>query len=131
MTKDFNKRDQLLFGQDYDEDMYGGGIRRFDGLWAVDARELIKLGFLNPHDAQNYSPTAEEFIRFMESGVGHPITAHGYAVSQQRGDCRVTIEGIEYACAETMSWDQIEAFLTFRHADEFELDEHRFYCWYD
>jgi hypothetical protein len=104
-----------------------GGITPFKGLSAANFKALIDEGFLDPHGAQNYSPEAHEFLSFIEE---HPhFTAHGYAVSPERGDCRVSIEGIQGNVARTSRafFDFIDRF---RDADEFEVVP-ECYAWYD
>jgi predicted CoA-binding protein len=61
----------------------------------------------------------------------HPaFTAHGYAVSPERPDCRVTIEGIEKAGRLTTE-EVIDIVNDFRGADELEITSDYARCWYD
>lgn len=102
--------------------------KNFEGVTALQLRALLESNFSDEEDAQNDSPTYREFLEFMEAHPG--VTAHGYIVTPDREDCRVSIEGIEYEGAYTMEWLKDFAFLC-RHADEFKIDENGFYCWYD
>ena len=111
---------------------YGdGGIEHFNGLSAKSLKELIKLGFADPEDTQNESPSIAEFLKFMEKY--HNVEAHGYAVSPNRSDERVSIEGLETKNRkEELSKEFILDFTKkFRQADDFEVDEKHAFCWYD
>jgi hypothetical protein len=58
------------------------------------------------------------------------FTAHGYAVSADRHDYRVTIEGV--AMSGEYSKDTLLAFVKmFRDADELTLSETYLSAWYD
>lgn len=93
----------------------GNEIKYFHDFDAITLKQLIKAGFLDPKSTQNYSPTAEEFVAFMER---YPqFKAHGYIVSLERDDARITVEGIhgtvndlEEACSFANA---------FHYADEF------------
>lgn len=122
------RRNQIIFGKDY-VSFPDGGTLHFHNLKASDADLLIELGFLDPEECQNESPTAEKFISDCKKANSN-LTLHGYVVSPKRKNTRVTIEGIrgKVECRD----DLLDLILTHRHADELEFDrEGNFYCWYD
>ena len=125
LTPDQVKQRNVILGWDADLNPDHGTITnlRLDTLEA-----LVKAGFLDPEDAQNASPTADEFMGFMEQYPA--ITAHGYVIGADREDARVTIEGI--ACdAEAVTADMRDAFIEFaRSADEFQYKTD-LYAWWD
>lgn len=126
MNKDVNKRDMILFGEEYNKDEYIGGARRFSDITLENLKRLVDEDFISLYEAQNSSPTTEEFIDFMESHPG--FTVFGYAISPERCDYRITIEGIqsnEMPDEETL----IDFVSNFRWADEFEYDPP--YAWWD
>ena len=74
--------------------------------------------------------TAQEFIDFVEKHNPEDWTFHGYVVSPDREDRRVSIEGIESA-GKLSKDDLIDFLLEFRMADELDIDDGIAYCWYD
>lgn len=128
MNKDFNKRDEILFGV-YNKDAYKyGGIRHFKNLDVDALKHLLDEGFIDPEEAQNDSPTTMEFYEFISA---HPnFTAHGYAVSPDRDDYRITLEGIE--CYEPCDVKTIRDFIELcRFADELSVNDECMYAWWD
>ena len=95
-TFEFNmnhkKRDKLLglsviWGKDD-----SGGIIYVDSLPLPLLEQLFNERFIDPNDRQNFAPSAKEFLDFMRK---HPAAvAHGYVVSPNREDYRVSIEGL-------------------------------------
>ena len=123
------ERERIIFNSPYDKRLYAfGGIRHFEGLTLQQVEELLDKGYLKSNDTQNSSPTAQEFVDFVkESGLDY--TFHGYSVSPERDDCRVTIEGIEYSGVPDKA--DIVEFVDFaRFADTLDINE-GLYCWYD
>ena len=121
----FDERDKIL--ESYFDSKEIGGIRYIRDVPASIIRELLNKGLADPEDQQNYAPTLNEICRFCEQ---HPeFTIHGYVVSRERDDARVTAEGIETDHLETA----VEDLMMFRFADDFRIDtdEGSFYCWYD
>ena len=124
-----NLRDQILFGEDYDPQKYFGGVRHFKGLAADKCKTLIDNNLLSPNDSQNDSPTAEEMYEYIRC---YPeCTCHGYAVSPDRNDYRISLEGVEFN-GRDVELDMVIDFVnTFRYADELTVDRNSLYCWYD
>ena len=126
MNKDIKKRDKILFGN-YNPDDYMGGIKHFDNVTVETLNKLIDEEFLDGDGTQNYSPTVDEFIEFMEKYPNW--TAFGYAVSNHRGDYRITVTGIERNEGMTQIDKELEDFVDLaRHAEEFDI---KGYCGWD
>ena len=47
LNTDTNTRDQILFGENFDETKYPGGIRSFEDLPAATMKKLLELNFAN------------------------------------------------------------------------------------
>lgn len=126
--KNVDERDKIIFGEKYKQNKYLGGCRSFSDLDVDALKQLIDMNFIDLEECQNFSPSVEEFYEFMKS---HPcITCHGYAVSPERSDYRVTIEGLEYIGIVTMEM-LVDFVDMFREADEFSVSTNGLYCWYD
>lgn len=107
---------------------YLGGCEHFERLPLDDLNLLLDEGFIDPEECQNCSPTTMEFKEFMEMYPG--VTLHGYIVSPERSDYRVTIEGFEYH--GNVSKEMLKMFIDkFRFADDFTCDDDYLYCWFD
>lgn len=121
------KRDKIIFGE-YRPDLYQGGCRHFAGLTLDQLKELLFNNFLKFNDQQNCCPPASEILAFMERYPEY--TAHGYVISFERTDVRVSLEGVakdgRAADIEEL-WDFINLF---RLADELEVYD-EMYCWFD
>lgn len=92
--------------------------------------QLLKLKLIKPNDTQNASPTVKEFVKFVEK---HPeITFHGYVIGPKRGDCRISIEGLEFITKTTISLELRLDFILFnRWADELECSTNNLHSWWD
>lgn len=126
-----NEREQIVFGMNYSPARYEyGGISYFDDMDTATARKLMDLGYINPDDAQNCAPISREMIEFCENTPGNWYL-HGYVVSKDRNDSRITFEGV--GSNDILNADQaLEFYEMFRFADE--LEAHiggTAYCWYD
>lgn len=132
----WNTREHLIFGEDYKVENYGsrGSLtRHFEDMPISTAEILIKLGFLDPEETQNDSPTVQEFIDFAKNHLDADFTFHGYAVGPEREDCRVSFEGIESnneISKETLL-DFVKMFLDEYPADDTDVGDERLWCWYD
>lgn len=93
-------------------------------------RQLMAEGFLNPFERQNDSPTVKEMMDFCAGEDEDNWIFHGYTVSPERIDYRVSIEGFE-ARTEPLHIRKKE-FAQFNHkASKLFLEEGECYCWYD
>ncbi len=97
---DMDARDNLISEQCFCDRDYGyGGIRSFKNLTLEKLEKLIELGFCDPVGRQNDSPTAQQFLKFMQK---YPdVKAHGYCIHRGRKDYRMTIEGLHLTVNET------------------------------
>ena len=86
-------RDSRLTWASWDRDDYSGGVRHFIGMDLNTLKWMIEHKFADPGYYQNNAPTIAEFVDFMEDHPG--VWAHGYVVSVERSDYRLSIEGIE------------------------------------
>ena len=89
---DIKTRDTIIFGS-YNPDAYRGGVMDFEGMEVSTLKKLVDMRYADPEEAQNDSPTIEEFIRWMETYDGYVV--NGYVVTDKRSDYRVSIESIE------------------------------------
>lgn len=104
-----------------------GGCARFVGMTYKTLQALVDKGYADPEDNTNGSTTLGEYLEFMKE---HPrFKAHGYVISNDREDRRITIEGLE---AKRVTIKEMVAFTNLdRFADEFEATQ--LYCrsWWD
>lgn len=125
MNKDWQKRDGIIGVTEY-----SGGIARFEKLSLYQLEELIDLGFASLENRHNYAPAIGSILEFMRS---YPdFVAHGYAVSIDRDDYRVSLEGVKLSRKPTTK--EFKAFInTFKGADECTgvFSSKGLWCWYD
>ena len=82
-----------ILGIEYDPKAFGG-IVKFKDLDKEAFKKLLDKGYINKNDRQNFSPSTAQFYKFMTNN--DDFTAHGYLVINDRGDRRISIEGLEY-----------------------------------
>ncbi len=122
-----NARDNILFCSDYAEEDYIGGIKRFQDLNGESLIQLIFMGAANPFDAQNDSPYLGEFCEFLND---HPnFTCHGYAVSGERPDVGVSVEGLY--CSDFSEKDVLDFYRMCSSADSIKETDVSLYSWWD
>lgn len=126
-NRDHRTRDRLLAEFFTSEET--GGIRRFQALPLSILQELVRAGFADPAEQQNDAPTIGRILDFMKKHPG--VRAHGYAVSPEREDYRVSLEGIEFEgeVSEGLRKDLEE--LVGERADERHVGPNGFWVWYD
>lgn len=71
-----------------------GGVRYFKLMPVEMLKKLVSLGFAELDDAQGCAPSIGQIIKFMERWPKF-VLAHGYAVSHERDDYRIAVEGVE------------------------------------
>ena len=127
-----NERDQIIWGENYDFDKYLGGCRHFEGVGILELEALLDAGFLDPEETQNGSPTVREMMSFVRHcDVPTDWEFEGYAISPERDDYRVTIEGLYYN-GTNLTLDELLAFTNeFHWADEFEVAYDYARAWWD
>ena len=106
---------------------FSGGCARFSGMTYKTLKKLVEKGYADPEDNTNDSTTLGEYLEFMEE---HPrFKAHGYIISNDREDRRITIEGLE---AKNITIMEMVAFTDLdRMADEFEATQKHCWSWWD
>jgi len=105
-----------------------GGIERFTGLDIGRLDALISLGHADPAERHNLAPSIWAFRDFL---AAHPrFTAHGYTVSPDRPDYRMSLEGVELL-GEPTDIELIAFNKNFIDADDKIVSHSRLYCWYD
>lgn len=122
-----DKRRCEILGMSYPP-KYLGGCQSFMGLTLSQLNLLLDEGFIDPEECQNCSPNTMEFKAFLEE---YPeATLHGYIITPDRSDYRMTIEGLEYH--GDVSREMLSDFIDmFRTADEFTQGQEFLYCWFD
>lgn len=122
-----DKRRCEIIGMDYPPE-YLGGCQSFEGLTLSQLDLLLDENFIDPEECQNCSPDTMEFKEFLEK---YPeATLHGYIVTPERDDYRITIEGLEYQ--GDVSMELLGDFIDeFRTADDFIHNNDYLYCWFD
>lgn len=127
-NKDSKERDSIIFGEPQDWGRKNGGILSFDAMLSEQLDELVRLKHADPETCQNCSPSIAEFLEFLKENQG--FLAHGYVVSPNRDDYRVSVEGITYS--GDASKEEIITFVNFcHHADELELENNFLRAWWD
>lgn len=127
LNRDTKRRNEIL---GIKNEQYTGSCMSVYGITLDSLNQLIEEEFIDLNESQNYSPTTEEIRDFMAAHSNYDIKAYGYMITPNRSDYRVTLEGIEYAGEVTMDL-AIDFVNMFRGADEFDLTENGFSCWYD
>lgn len=125
-----DQRDEIVFGEIYNQKKYCGGLRRFDELTLEQIDRLEDLDILNMDDAQNESPTTGEIVDFLRERESDGWYVHGYCISPERSDFRITFEGVGKKTPPSRR-DLIDFTRMFRNADDFNVDDEGLYCWYD
>lgn len=122
-----DKRRCEIIGMSYPPE-YLGGCQSFKGLTLSQLNLLLDENFIDPEECQNCSPDTMEFKAFLE--MYPEVTLHGYIVTPNRHDYRITIEGLEYEgeVSKEMLGDFIDRF---RFADDFSYGDEYLYCWFD
>lgn len=131
MNKDYKRRDEIIFGG-YDKEKYLGGCRNFTCSYDV-MKQLVDENFIELDECQNYSPYTKDFMEILD-GVPN-VEFMAYAISPDRDDYRVTIEGFEVEISDT-DFDTISLLVeNFHYADEFSFqhngDSYYLHAWWD
>ena len=156
-NKDYNLRDQIIFGEPYNGNVkpdfksksfddflklvnkyYSGGVRRFDELTIEKLKELIDKKFIDEEEQQNEGPTIKKFLavasKIKENDSSAEIFFHGYAVSPDRDDYRVSIDAItvsteNYNIIVDKIYEPLREMCS--NADDLDIDENELYAWWD
>lgn len=104
-----------------------GGCASFSGMTYKTLKTLVDKGYADLEDNQNGSTTLGEYLEFMKE---HPrFKAHGYVISNDRDDRRITVEGLE--AGKVTIKEMVEFTELDRHADEFEATQNYCRSWWD
>jgi len=123
LNADEKRRNEIITGT---TDDFPHGLIDFD-ISLPQLELLVQENFIRLQEAQNDSPTTEEFLHFMRNFP--EVKAMGYALPLYRDDYRVVIEGLKYN--GHISDELGEAFDQFSEADEYENTFFKLKCWYD
>jgi len=126
-NKDYKKRDELLGIQPNWTDQ-SGGLEYVETITIDQLEKLLTERFINPNEYQNESPTTRKFYEFMNTFP--VVTAHGYAISPERDDYRVTIEGLYVNESYVTSELKTKFRELCKDADEY-YDQGELYSWWD
>lgn len=89
--------------------------------------QLIQEKFIDPYGRQNFSPTAQEFLKFMRK---YPlVVAHGYAISPYSDNYRVSIEGLMVDPEDVTAGLRYDFAQLCQNADVLQIDEELFSWW--
>lgn len=133
MNNDFKRRDEIL-APFFDDQEYHGGIKPFKNMPLDVIKTLKDEDFIDLDEAQNNAPSVGEFITFIENN--DKFLVHGYAVSFDRGDYRISFEGLSCCDEEYLTnlpTSTLDNFIDFSSsADDFcaQLPS-ELYCWWD
>jgi hypothetical protein len=131
---DHKQRDLILKGF-FDEKDYFGGTRRFSKLPLQLLELLVAENHADEEDYQNNAPTIRDLITFAKQmkDKGFEFQFHGYAISPDRDDYRISIDGISIKYYfDNYNYINIKAIKNFfKNADEKNEDEGYLYFWYD
>ena len=133
IAESFNadEREQIVFHREYNPKFYQrGGIARYKDVPFSAIKILAEKGYLNLDEMMDRGATVQDFINFVEKHDPENWTFHGYVVSPDRRDRRVSIEGIE-SKSEPSKETLIDFLLEFRMADELDVENGVAFCWYD
>ena len=115
---------------------YVGGCRRFDKITVNQLKELLDANFIDGSQSQNGSPTVNEFLKFgmkMQCSDKYTLVYYeGYAISPDRDDYRVSIDGIKFESEYVIDREVLSAFWKFiQYASEVEISDTRGRGWWD
>lgn len=104
-----------------------GGCASFSGMTYKTLKTLVDKGYADPEDNTNGSTTLGEYLEFMKT---HPrFRAHGYVISNDRDDRRITVEGL---ASSNITLNELYDFIALeRYADEFEATQSYCRSWWD
>jgi hypothetical protein len=128
LNKDHKLRDEIIFSKYQNFSDYQGGCKNFI-ITLEQLEELVENNFIDLDSYQNYSPTAKQILNFMRKYPEYK--ALGYAISVEREDYRVTLEGVEkMSGAESLT--EMQDFVNlFRSADDFIVSDDQMFAWFD
>ena len=136
--KDFQKRDEIIFGKtiDWQNRKFPPGVsERFEGLDAKGIEKLLALGFMELPQTMNETPTIESFLEFANEmqQKGFTFKFEGFTFSpyfEENQD--VLLEGIYYEGSYPAEIGFAFAkFVSAYQPDELLLEEKLLRAWWD
>ena len=108
-----------------------GGVYDFSHLDYSGLKELIEKKYILLSERQNYSPTVKQWYNLVEeNNLQNKLYFHGYIVEADRGDRRISLEGIEADLDTQFTENQWKALRDITYsADSFREKPLR--CWWD
>ena len=110
---------------------YEGGICRFYRMPLDTLNSLVENGLADLDDRQNESPSIREYLGLLRKHPSEPAALHGYLVSPDRDDCRITIEGLECTSANKYFISDLRSLLKNYPCGVIKIKRGHQYCWYD
>lgn len=134
LNNDYRARDKRLFPAFGNAGEWLGGIARFTHMGIDDLQWFIDNSFIALDETHNFSPDTEAFVAFLQDNPRFYV--HGYAVTHDREDYRMTIEGCgfnrERSGGKPLTRREEREFMQFaRYADEAHVAPSKAWCWWD
>ena len=109
-----------------------GGTESCEFSLAILSR-LLEIGFINPEQKFNYSPTVGTFYEFGKraSAFGAAVEYIGFLESKGRDTARLVIDGIKVTSIPDSARLIMDFSQTFNDADEFTANPELLRAWYD
>ena len=124
MNTDQKQRDTIM-GLDYQK--YIGGLEKFEDLKVDQLEALVKENFVDPTYKYRSAPTIQAFLDFMKAHEG--VLAHGFAITTNREDARVVIEGLMFYGKSTDELKKkFEQFCS--GASDLRIEKDELYSWW-
>ena len=101
----------------------------FAGMTREALQVCLDKGWTTKDEAQNSAPNVGEILDFLKDNPA--FKAHGYVVTAERQDARISVEGVQASGAPA---EQVQEFINmFRHADNFDasLESGDCFAWFD
>lgn len=128
INRDCRKRDSIIFGDNKPD--YTNGICRFKDLRVDKLNKLLDYNFIDDnHRHYEKIPSIRDIISFMNEWYEYDVKAHGYVLSCDREDYRVSLDGIEILSKTDLSDELVKDISAlFRSSEYFKLTNNTFYC---
>jgi len=108
-----------------------GGTEQFYNLTLKKLLKLIEYKFVDLDETQNNSPPIREFLELLKKYPDENVTLHGYIVSPERDDYRVSIEGLTGRSNNRLFCDDFDKLNKRYPFGTFINESYHQYSWYD
>lgn len=120
INKDTQRRNRIL-GITFDWEKVSSGTMSLERIDVKTLELLFRERFIDPNEKQNESPTAIQFLSFMQK---YPVVlAQGYVVSPNREDYRITIDGLSVQPSYASGELKLAFFEFCKDADELNIED--------